>query len=313
MKTTSLSDQQTERTTSTVLVGAIGFAMGSADLVPGVSGGTVALVAGIYERLVASIRMGAGALASLLRLDVAGALAGLRRVEWRFLVPLLGGILVAIFSLAGLLHTALDEHPELLAAGFFGLVLASTVVAVEELRQPTATHLGAGLATAIAVFLLLGLHGGSVDDLSVPVAFAGGALAVCAMILPGVSGSFLLLLVGLYDGVISAVDDRDLVIVGAVALGAAVGLGLFSTALHWVLRRHHDMVLALMLGLMVGSLRVLWPWPAGEEGVGDTALGAPTGDWWWAIAVAAAAYGLVVVLARAARRRTVAPAAAPTG
>lgn len=288
------------------LVGAIGFAMGAADLVPGVSGGTVALVAGVYERLVTAIRTGAGALAHLVRGDLAGTSDRLKAVEWRLLLPLLTGVLVAVFTLAGLLRTALDEQPELLSAAFFGLVVASAVVALDEIKQPRLAHSTIGLAVAVATFVLLGLRGGSVASLGLPLAFLGGAVAVCAMILPGISGSFLLLLMGMYDAVITAVDERDLVLVGAVGLGAVIGLGSFSTGLHWLLRRHHDVVLAAMLGLMLGSLRVLWPWPAGEDGVGDTALGAPAGDWGWAALVAAGAFGLVVILARIARRRTVA-------
>lgn len=299
-----MTDPAADKPLPIPLVGMIGFVMGSADLVPGVSGGTVALMAGIYERLVASIRTGAGALSHYLRFDFFAGNKRLARVEWRLLVPLLLGILTAVFVLAGFLSDALDAEPELMSALFFGFVVASTVVAIDELKVPRLEHLFVGLGTAVLTFILLGLRTGTVDDLTLPLAFAGGALAICAMILPGISGSFLLLIVGMYDSVITAVDERDLVLVGAVGLGAAVGLGSFSTGLHWMLARWHDMVLATMLGLMLGSLRVLWPWPAGEDGVGDVGLGAPTGDWAVTIPTAIAGFAVVIVLAQLARRRT---------
>jgi putative membrane protein len=283
---------------------ASGFLMGSADVVPGVSGGTVALVLGIYDELVGAVRQGTRGLAALLRGRFRQAWDELLAVDWGFLGTLLLGVASAVVVLAGLLERLLEEQPVLLSAAFLGLVAGSVVVAAEEVRQPTRRTWVIGVGSAVATFLLLGLRAGTLDDPSALVLFGGGALAICAMILPGVSGSFLLLLVGLYDVVLSAVDDRDLATVAVVGVGAVVGLALFSTLLHWLLEHHRDTVMAVLLGLMVGSLRVLWPWPAGEQGVGDTRLGSPDGQVLAALALGLGAAVAVVVVARVARRAT---------
>ena len=276
-----------------------GFLMGSADIVPGVSGGTIALVVGIYERLVGQVSGGAAALGDLVRGDPRGAVDRLRHLQWRFVVPLLVGILTAIGLLSSVLEHLLEEQPVVLSGLFLGLVAGSVVVAFRRFRvAPGAVGWTVMVVTAVAVFLLLGLRSGTVADPSLLVFVGGGAVAVCAMILPGVSGSFLLLLLGLYDAVIGAVSARDLAIVASVGTGAVIGLALFSTLLHWMLEHHHDVVLAGLVGLMAGSLRVLWPWPAGADGVGDTALGAPDGQ--VVAVIGLAVLGVVVVLGIAA-------------
>ena len=272
----------------------VGFAMGSADVVPGVSGGTVALVLGVYDRPVGAIRQGTRGLSALLRGRLRDAVAALAAVDWGFLLSLLLGIGTAVVVLAGILEQLLEEEPVLLSAAFLGLVAGSVVVASREVPAPDRETWALGAVAAVATFLLLGLRGGSLQDPSALVLVAGGALAICAMILPGVSGSFLLLLVGLYDVVLRAVDDRDLVTVALVGVGAVVGLAVFSTALSWLLERHRTRVMAVLLGLMVGSLRVLWPWPAGPDGVGDTRLGAPDEQILPALLLAVAGAALVV-------------------
>lgn len=283
---------------------ATGFAMGSADIVPGVSGGTVALVLGIYDRLVGAIRQGTRGLAALLRARPKEAWHALLAVDWGFLLTLLLGIGTAVVVLAGLLEGLLEEQPVLLSAAFLGLVAGSVVVATDEVEVATPRVWVVGTVAAVLTFLLLGLRAGTLDDPTAVVLVAGGALAICAMILPGVSGSFLLLLVGLYEVVLAAVDDRDLVTIALVGVGAVVGLALFSTFLHWLLDHHRDTVMAGLIGLMVGSLRVLWPWPAGAEGVGDTRLGAPEDQVLAALLLGLGAAVLVVVVARLARRVT---------
>lgn len=282
-----------------------GFLMGSADIVPGVSGGTIALVIGIYERLVGQVRTGASALGRVARGDLRSAMAEARMVQWRFVLPLGIGILAAIGLLSSGLEHLLEEQPVVLSGLFLGLVTGSVVVAFREFEGTVGPPQWATIgATAVAVFLLLGLRSGRVDDPSLAIFFVGGAVAVCAMILPGISGSFILLLLGLYDAVIGAVSGRDLAVVAVVGIGAVLGLALFSTLLHWLLANHHDLVLAALVGLMAGSLRVLWPWPAGEDGVGDTALGAPGEQVLPTIGLAVVGFVVVIGVARLGDRFT---------
>jgi len=274
--------------------------MGTADLVPGVSGGTIALVLGVYERLVNSIREGSSALGSLLRADISGFARHFRRVEWIFLLPLLAGILLAVVSLASFLDHQLEQNPTILAAVFFGLVLGSVVIAWRLLRDPRPAHLVVAAAVGLGLFFLLGLGEETlVRDPSSWAFFGAGALAICAMILPGISGSLILLLVGMYAAVLDAVDQRDLAVIAVFAGGAVVGLGLFSQVLHWALRKHHDLILAALVGLMGGSLRVLWPWP---EGVESTALGGPSDDLFAVAAAAVVGFFAVFLVSRLAEK-----------
>jgi putative membrane protein len=254
-----------------------GFFMGTADLVPGVSGGTIALVLGIYERLVASIREGSSALGALLRRNLGDFKRHFQAVEWGFLLPLLGGILLAIALLASLLERQLERNPTVIAGGFFGLVVASVVVAWSQLRHPKGAHIVTALAVGVGMFLLLGFGERSPGPQpGLALFFAAGALAICAMILPGISGSLILVLVGMYAPVLGVVTARQWGVMAVFALGAVVGLALFSQVLHWALTHHHDVVLAALVGLMGGSLRMLWPWPDGINGPG---LGVPRADW----------------------------------
>ncbi len=281
-----------------------GFVMGTADLVPGVSGGTMALVLGIYERLVAAIRQGAHALGRLVRLDLRGGIAALREVDWWFLLPLLAGILTAILALSRGLEHLLETSPVGMSAVFFGLILGSVPVAWGYLKDPRPVLYPLAGAVALIAFLALGLRGTPVEDASLLVAFGSGALAVCAMILPGISGSFILVMLGMYEEVIGAISGRDLPLIATVGLGATVGLALFSTALNWLLDRYHDLVLASLVGLMVGSLRVLWPWPHDLGGIEDVRLGAPVGgEVTLAVGLAGVAAAIMVVGGTVIRRR----------
>ena len=252
-----------------------GFCMGAADVVPGVSGGTVALTFGIYERLIAAVRQGASVLASAVRLDIDRAFDRFRKMDWVFLLPLLAGIGTAIVLLAGAISHLLDEEPEFMAAAFFGLVVASIFIAWEHLKRRDGKSLAVLTGSAVVTFAVLGLKSGTENDPALWFVFVAGAIAICAMILPGISGSFLLLMLGIYDYILDAVDERDLVVLAMFAAGCIIGIASFSTLLSHMLKRHHDTVVAGLIGLMAGSLRVLWPWPGGVD---DTSLGNPTWD-----------------------------------
>ena len=251
--------------------------MGAADLVPGVSGGTIALVLGIYQRLVASIREGSSALGELARGRLADAREHVGKVEWVFLVPLLVGILTAVATLASFLEHQLEDRPTILAGVFLGLVLGSVVIAWRLIDRPATMHVVIVVVVGLALFIVLGLGEGSANTDPSPLVLVGaGALAISAMILPGISGSLILLMIGMYSAVLGAVTDRDFASVGLFAVGAVVGLALFSQILNWALSNHNELMVAGLVGLMVGSTRVLWPWP---NGVDSVMLARPGDDW----------------------------------
>lgn len=288
-----------------------GFLMGAADVVPGVSGGTIALVVGIYQQLIDSIRDGARALGTLLKGDVRGFWSRLGALDFLFLLPLGAGIGAAVIALASVIETQLHDNPENMAGLFFGLVAASVVVALGLLTERTPLGVVVMVLAAVGVFVLLGYQQGPIVDPS-PLAFLGaGALAICAMILPGISGSFILLMIGMYAAVIETVNERDLANAALVALGCVIGLALFSNLLGWVLERAFNVVMAALIGLMIGSLRVLWPWPNGvgvisedqTEVIDGTGLEWPAGDeWFQPVALAVVAMVVVLAVARLGRR-----------
>ncbi len=276
--------------------------MGAADVVPGVSGGTIALVLGIYERLVASIRSGSSALGHLVRGDLAGTQKWLKKVEWSFLLPLIAGVGLAVLLLARIIEDLLHDHPEEMAGLFTGLIAGSVVIAWRLVKRRDTLVLVVMVLVAMAMFFLLGLREGTSDEtvgqLSDPALwafFAAGAVAICAMILPGVSGSFLLVIFGMYSPVLEAVNDRSVITIIVLMAGMTVGLAIFSQLLSWALEHHHDLVVSALIGLMAGSLRVLWPWP---NGLDSTALGAPDGNLLTVSGLAFVALVIVVALGR---------------
>ena len=237
-----------------------GALMGCAEVVPGVSGGTIALVVGIYDRLLLTIRASFAAATAAIRLDLAAMREHLDAVQWGLIVPLLAGMAVALLAGAAVIPSLLDRYPHESSALFFGLILASLVVPWRMWEHRRLPHVVVLAATALAAFLLTGLPEREVSDPSYLVVFVAAAFAICALTLPGVSGSYLLLALGLYVPTLAAVNDRDVAYLAVFAAGALVGLGSCARVLVRLLRDHRDVTVAALLGLMVGSLRALWPW-----------------------------------------------------
>ena len=244
-----------------------GFVMGCADIVPGVSGGTMAFILGIYEELVMSIRAGARRpfWQALLRLDI---LAALDALNARFLAAVLAGIVVAVLTLASWLEWTLKSHPVLIWSFFFGLVFASIVTVRKRVRSWSATLYAALAAGAVGAYFLVGAVPVQTPE-SAWFLFLSGMLAICAMILPGISGSFILVLLGKYQFVLAAVNQRDLVSLAIVGVGAVVGIVTFAQILAWLFKRYHDVTIAVLIGLMAGSLRKIWPWKLTVESIID--------------------------------------------
>ncbi len=272
--------------------------MGAADVVPGVSGGTLALLLGIYDRLVGQVAHLSSAAGLLLRGRLRTAFGMVGRAEWGFLGSLAVGIGVAIVGLVEVVRWLIDEQPVGLSAAFFGLVAMTVVTTRSQVSQWRADLVAVFVVVGVAMFLLLGVRAGSVSDPAGLVIVGAGALAICAMILPGISGAFVLLLLGLYDPITEAVSERDFGTVVLFGLGAAIGLGLFSRLLARLLDRWRDLMIAVLMGLMAGSLRVLWPWPVGDAdsgGFGNAELGAPPASDLLVALIAALVAALVAV------------------
>lgn len=248
-----------------------GLLMGGADIIPGVSGGTMALIVGIYTRLIDSLSSGFSLILALVRLRGREARAHAREVEWWLVAPLLAGIVVAIGVASFFVPDLLATHPHQMRGLFLGLVAASIAVPWLRIGRLTAWLLLLALAGAAVAFFLVGLPLlGAEPDPSLPRVFASASVAICAMILPGVSGAFLLEVMGIYEPTIASLRSAigfELHAIGYVAvfiLGAMVGLGVFSKVLDWLLEHYHDSTMAALVGLMAGSLRALWPWQPWE-------------------------------------------------
>lgn len=289
-----------------------GFCIGVADLVPGVSGATVAVLLGAYERLLAALRGAARVAASLLRGEVRGAARGFRRIDWALVIPVGAGVGLALGVLAGAVDWLLTNRAEPIAGAFGGLVCAAVVVAVRAVKS---WRVPLGLwsaAIAAGSAWLFGLSATPVAEPAAVVWLGAGALGICAMILPGISGAFVLLIVGLYATFVDTLSNRDWATIGLFAAGALAGALLFASLLGRLLARYHDAVMATMVGLMLGSLRVLWPWPdgvghlgGGGEVVSGTGVEWPDrGEALWPSVCAAVAFVLALAISRAIDRRT---------
>src|SRR5690606_27432930 len=236
-----------------------GLAMGAADVVPGVSGGTIAFISGIYEELIDSINSINLSLVSLWKRE--GLKAVWKKINGNFLVSLILGILISILSLAKGLSWLLENEPVLLWAFFFGLVLASVFFVGKEIPKWTLGTLTVFLLGTVLAYVITDLPA-SENSGSLPYLFLSGGLAICAMILPGISGAFILVLLGSYKTILDAVHQRDLTIVITVALGCVVGLLSFARILKWMFKNYRNTTLALLTGFILGSLNKIWPWKA---------------------------------------------------
>lgn len=279
-------------------IGARGFCMGAADIVPGVSGGTMAFILGIYDELLASIS--AIDLTFIRRILTFRWREAFQEFPWRFLLALALGIGAAILTLANGLHWALENHPSLVWAFFFGLIIASILVIRKRVGMWSAVNVLAAVLAAVGAFVLVGLTPHETPHTPI-LLFLSGAVAICAMILPGISGAFILVLLGKYRFVVGAVVNFDLLTLALVAFGALFGLIGFVRLLRWMLNKNHDLVVAILTGFLLGSLRKVWPWKLienlGEDFVRETNIlpSAFTGD--VALAMLLMLVGIALVLA----------------
>ena len=236
-----------------------GFLIGVAEVIPGVSGGTIALVVGIYERVLAQAALVAKAFTDLFR-SPATAVKSLRRLDLKLLLPVGIGMLTAIVVGAAVLEPLIAEQPEITLALFAGLIAASLVVPFRMVGSWRPSLFVIAAAAAALAFVLTSLPKSSISSPELWFVFLAAAVAICALVLPGVSGSFFLLAIGLYQPTIAAVNDRDFAYLGVFALGAIVGLFSFALFMQYLLINFREITLAAMTGLMLGSLRALWPW-----------------------------------------------------
>ncbi len=234
-----------------------GVAMGAADVVPGVSGGTIAFISGIYEELIGSINQVSLKLLTTLRKE--GIASAWKQVNGNFLLSLLIGIGISVVSLARLIRHLLETQPVLIWSFFFGLVLASIIYVGKKItrwRPGTVILLMAGGVLAYFITTLTPQEA----EVTYPYVFFSGALAICAMILPGISGSFILLLLGMYKPVLDAIHFRDIGVIAVLMAGAVVGLLSFSRLLKWLFDHYENLTLAVLTGFILGSLNKIWPW-----------------------------------------------------
>ncbi len=272
----------TPRTPLAVILNLIrGALIGMAELVPGISGGTVALVVGIYERALHAGNQ-------LIRREFS-------KVDWVFLIAVGVGMVTAVFTMSTVLVTFVEGYPELARGLFLGMVAVSILVPVgmmdpRDLRRRLPVMVPLFLLAAVASFLVTGVTAAPQEDPALLIVFLAAAVAVCALVMPGLSGSFLLLAFGLYTPIMASLSDRDWTVIGVFILGALLGVILFVRVLTWILEHHRTVTLTVMSGLMLGSLRALWPWQSAEAD-----LQAPTGSVWPVVGMIV--LGVVIVAA----------------
>lgn len=241
-----------------------GSLIGIAEIIPGVSGGTIALITGVYDRVINSASNAVRGILQVLSFSkpkLKRASENFRSISWSLLVPMLIGMFVALFVAAGIVEPLLESYPSITRALFAGLIIASLMVPIRlsGSHWKISEYLIA-LASAAAAFSLASIPKSMDAEPNFVIIAASAALAVCALVLPGVSGSYLLLALGMYAPTLAAVNDRDFGYLATFVLGAIIGLGSFVGLLQWLLKNRRRVTLIVMTGLMAGSLRALWPW-----------------------------------------------------
>ena len=276
-----------------------GLVVGGADIVPGISGGTMLLVLGAYRRLIDSLSSGFSAVGELIRANPTDARRHLIEVEWTFVIPLAIGVVSGILVGAMVILGFIESYPHESQGLFFGLVAASILVPWQSIQRHGTREIMIAVLAAIAGFLLSGLPQSLASDPGLLRVFGSAAVAICAMILPGVSGGFLLKAMGMYEVSLDAIRSADVIYIAVFVLGAATGLGLFSKLLKYLLDHFNDITMAVLVGLMAGALRALWPY-LGESG---ELLGPSSGDPIWSVIVCGViGFGFVLMLIFAGRR-----------
>lgn len=260
-----------------IIVNAIrGFLIGMAELVPGISGGTVALVVGIYERALKAATDIMDTIKALFT-DRSNVGAKFRQWDWILLLPIGAAMVLAVFSMAGVLSDFVNNHTEVARALFLGMVAVSIAVPLRMVYAPDLKKKPwvwiLFVVGAIATFIGTGFTSAPQENPSLLIIFLAAAVAVMALILPGLSGSFLLLAFGLYGPIMESLSNREWNVIGIFILGALTGLVLFVRVLRWLLSEHRTVTLITMSGLMLGSLRALWPFQDGDANL------LPVADW----------------------------------
>ncbi|WP_163707104.1 DUF368 domain-containing protein [Mangrovibacterium lignilyticum] len=240
-----------------LLVTLKGMGMGAADVVPGVSGGTIAFITGIYHELIDSIK---AVNLKTVRLLFGGQFKAFwEAINGTFLVSLLLGIGISVLSLAKGLKYLLENHPILVWSFFFGLIVASAIYVAKDIKEwKTGTYIS--LIIGVIIAYLITVVTPAEANTAYPFIFLSGAIAICAMILPGISGSFILVLLGMYKFILGSLSELNLPVIGVFLVGAAVGIISFSNVLSWLLKRYYNQTIALLAGFMIGSLNKVWPW-----------------------------------------------------
>lgn len=258
-----------------------GMLMGGADIIPGVSGGTMALIVGVYERLVGAVSSATSLAVALVRFDLDAAREHAREIPWRLVVPLGAGIVVAAGIGARTIPPLMDAYPQQMNGLFLGLVAASLLIPALRIQEFRPSYYAVAAGFAVLTFFLVGLPVFGADEPGLLRVFGSAAVAICAMILPGISGAFLLKALGIYEPTLEALNGviemnaAHLPYVLTFCAGAAFGLGSFAKLLDWLLEHRHDLTMAALLGLIAGALRALWPYVTPDQGLRGPTEGEP--------------------------------------